>query len=405
MRSFQKTVPVPESDSHRQSYASPLVDRLRAGDFRLTAGRFTVLCARKFGFCWGVDKAVEIVQDAIAAYPGRQIWLVNQMIHNPAVNTDLMKRGVKFIRGSYAGDGGFAAVAREDVAVIPAFSSPVDEIEELEKIGCTVIDTTCPWVLKPHLRTKRNIEAGFTTVIHATLGHDETRATCSLIEHEGGKYVVVRDLEEARMLCAGIRGDLDPGELVARLGKGMSPGFDPERDLDRIALINQTTMLASESREIGRLIESTVRERRGQEELRDHFRDFDTICNATQDNQDAMLDLVETGGLDLMIVVGGFESSNTKNLARIAWRRVPTYHIEDASDMGEDAIRHLPVDRNEPVESRDWFPAEGAITVGFTAGASTPDTKLAEAITRLAELAGVDLGAPAPSGTGSPTGS
>jgi len=374
----------------RQSYQSPLIDHLRAHGHRLRAGRLTVVCAEKFGFCWGVDKAVEIVQDAIAAYPGRQIWLVNQMIHNPAVNTDLKRRGVKFIQGVYAEPEGFAAVGPGDVAIIPAFSSSVEEVEELKKIGCTVVDTTCPWVLKPHLRTKRNIEAGFTTVIHATLGHDETRATCSLINHAGGHFLVVRDLEEAGLACDFIAGRIDAAGLMTALEKGTSTGFDPRRDLDRVALINQTTMLASESRAIGRLIEETMLARHGEAGLKDHFRDFDTICNATQENQDSMVDLVGAGELDMMLVVGGFESSNTKNLARIAWREVPTYHIEDAACLGGERIRHLPVDSREPIEASNWLPAR-PITVGFTAGASTPDTKLAEVMYRLAELAGADL--------------
>ena len=375
----------------RQSYTSDLVDRIRAADHRLVAGRLTVRTAAKFGFCWGVDKAVEIVHDALEAHPGKRIWLVNQMIHNPAVNRDLQTRGVRFIQGIYATGNGFDDVRPEDVAILPAFSSTVEEIEALKAIGCTIIDTTCPWVLKPHLRTRRNIEAGFTTLIHATLGHDETRATCSLINHHGGKYLVVRDEEEASVVRDFLAGDLPAADLLGRLGGFASEGFAPERDLTRVALINQTTMLASESRAIGRMIETVMRDRYGDEALRDHFRDFDTICNATQDNQDAMEALVGEGGLDLFLVVGGFESSNTKNLARIAHRGVPTFHIEDAGCLEPDRIRHLPVDGYEAETARDWLPAAGPLTVGFTAGASTPDTKLAEVIRRVAELAGVDL--------------
>jgi len=381
------------SAEDRQAYGSPLVDHLRAHGYRLTAGRLTLLCAEKFGFCWGVDKAVDIVQHAIDSYPGRRIWILNQIIHNPAVNRDFMARGARFIKGDYAESGGFDAVRETDVAIIPAFSAEMEDIEKLRAKGCTVIDTTCPWVLKPHLRTKRNIEAGFTTVIHATLGHDETNATCSLIRHEGGKYVVIRNLEEAGWLRDFLLGRLPAGVLLERLGEGASPGFDPETDLGRIALINQTTMLASESREIGRMIEAAIRERDG--DTARGFRDFDTICNATQENQDAMVDLVAGGNLTLMMVVGGYNSSNTKNLARIAQLRgVPTYHIEDAGSLEGDRIRYQPVESSRRVEQDGWLPAEGDLRVGFTAGASTPDTRLAAVMERVAELAGVTLPVP-----------
>jgi 4-hydroxy-3-methylbut-2-enyl diphosphate reductase len=379
----------------RQAYGSPLVDALRANGYTLTTGRITIFCAEAFGFCWGVDKAVDIVQEALDTYPGKRIWILNQIIHNPAVNRDFIERGARFIKGSYASGNGFEDVGPDDVAIIPAFSAEVGDIERLRSIGCTVIDTTCPWVLKPHLRTKRNIEAGFTTVIHATLGHDETNATCTLIEHEGGKYVVVRNVDEARVLCRGIEGKAEASEVMEVLGKGTSPGFDPKRDLDRIALINQTTMLASESREIGRMIEGAVRRRDGDTAVPRAFRDFDTICNATQENQDAMVAMVETKSPDLVMVVGGYNSSNTKNLARIAHvQGVPTYHIEDATSLEPTRIRHQPIERYEVVETLDWLPAAGSVRVGFTAGASTPDTRLAAVIERLVELAGERLELP-----------
>ena len=391
----QSPIKPASSAGDRQSYKSGLIDMLRGRGYRLEHGRLTFVCARKFGFCWGVDKAVEIVQDAMEAHPGKQIWMVNQMIHNPAVNQDLIRQGVKFIKGVYSEGEGFDAVKEDDVAIIPAFSSEVEEIHKLKEIGCAIIDTTCPWVLKPHLRTKRNIEAGFTTVIHATMGHDETRSTCSLINHHGGKFVVVRNIEQTRLLCRFITGKTSGAELMEVLGECSSQGLDPERDLDRIALINQTTMLASESRTIGRMIESAVIERFGEDDLKQVFRDFDTICNATQDNQDAMVDMVQSDDLDLLIVVGGFESSNTKNLARIAQDVVPTYHIEDADCLEPDQIRHLPVDSYTPHVSTHWIPSRDALVVGFSAGASTPDTKLEEVMNKVAELCGEPLINPA----------
>ncbi len=380
------------SADQRQSYGSTVVDRLRKNGYTLTAGRLTIRLARKFGFCWGVDKAVDIVDQAIRDYPGRRIWILNEIIHNPGVNRDFLARGAKFIKGIYSEGAGFEAVAAGDVAIIPAFSAEVGDVERLQEIGCTIIDTTCPWVLKPHLRTKRNIEAGYTTIIHATLGHAETSATCSLIDHEGGKYLVVRDPAEARVVVDFLDGEISGATLLERLGSGVSAGFDPERDLRRVALINQTTMLASESREIGAMIEDAMR-RRGEDDLRERFRDFDTICNATQENQDAMVDLVTGSELDAMLVVGGYNSSNTRNLARIAASRgIPTFHIEDAESLDADRIRHQPVADHEIVVTEGWLPETGPVAVGFTAGASTPDTRLAAVIERVAVLAGVDPG-------------
>jgi len=380
--------PQPDSADDRQAYASTLVDDLRAHGHKLRAGRVTLHTAKSFGFCWGVDKAVEIVHDAVEAHPGKRIWMLDQMIHNPAVNRDLLARGIRFVKGTYAEGDGFEAISSGDVAIIPAFSAQVEDIQRLKDIGCVIVDTTCPWVLKPHLRTQRNIEAGFTTVIHATMGHAETRSTCSLIRHHGGHFLVVKDLEQTDILCAFLRREIGAAALMAELGEFATPEFDPDADLDRVALINQTTMLASESREIGRRIESAVLERVGTDALREHFRDFDTICNATQDNQDAVEALVDGTPLDLMIVVGGFESSNTRNLARITRDKVATYHVEDAAFLQPDAIRHLPEQGTEPVRTADWLPATGNLVVGFSAGASTPDTKLAEAMRRLVSLAG-----------------
>jgi 4-hydroxy-3-methylbut-2-enyl diphosphate reductase len=370
----------------RAAYRSPVIDRLREANHGLTVGRITVRCARNFGFCWGVDKAVSMILEAIAANPGRRIWLLSPIIHNPAVNRDLAARGVGFLKeeGS-ALDDGFARVAAEDLVVIPAFSAEVEDIERLAARGCSVLDTTCPWVERPHRRTERLIGEGFSLVIHGKVGHDETRATCSLIRNRGGHYVVVSDLTETDALCRVLDGQ-DAAAFEAIPETASSPGFDPKSHLQRVGLINQTTMLASESREIARRIGEAMAERYGQDQLKDHFRDFDTICSATQENQDAVLELLAEPDLDLMIVVGGYSSSNTHNLARIAARRVPTYHIEEPREITQDAIQHQPVDLPGRVVTRDWLP-EGPLVVGFTAGASTPDQQLGQVIERVIAIA------------------
>ena len=393
----------------RASYRSPIIDRLREAGFELQVGRLTLRCARNFGFCWGVDKAVTMVHEAIAANPGRRMWLLSPIIHNPTVNRDLVARGVRFIKdpevsgigvgetstpggpaltaaGGHSGDP-FLRVDPDDLVVIPAFSAEVEDMERLAAIGCTILDTTCPWVERPHRRTERLISEGFTLVIHGKVGHDETRATCSLIRNREGHYVVVADLPETDLVCAVIRGTMPAEELARGFPGAMSPRFDPAQHLERVGLINQTTMLASESREIGNRIAAAMRERHGSDQLQSRFRDYDTICSATQENQDAVHELLTSSGLDLMLVVGGYESSNTRNLARVAAGRVPTFHLEDASAISADAIGHQRLDRPERVVTRGWLPA-GKVMVGFTAGASTPDNKLGEVIQRVIEVAG-----------------
>ncbi len=373
----------------RASYRSPIIDRLRESGYELRVGRLILRCARNFGFCWGVDKAVTMIHEAIAAHPDRRIWLLSPIIHNPSVNRDLAARGVQFLKGGGAigGEDPFTRVSPDDLVVIPAFSAEVEDTERLLAIGCTVLDTTCPWVERPHRRTERLVEEGFSLVIHGKVGHDETRATCSLIRSRGGHYVVILDLEEADLLCSAVRGELSRAEFLKRFARATSPGFDPGRQLQRIGLINQTTMLASESREIAHRIAEAMAARVGTPQLRDHFRDFDTICSATQENQDAVLELLGSPDLDLMIVVGGYESSNTHNLARVAATRVPTFHIEEASEIGPAAIHHQRLNRPERVTTEGWLPS-GEVVIGFTAGASTPDNKLGEVIARVVEVAG-----------------
>jgi 4-hydroxy-3-methylbut-2-enyl diphosphate reductase len=390
----------------RASYRSPIIDRLRDSGFRIEVGRLTLRCARNFGFCWGVDKAVTMIHEAIAEKPGRRIWLLGPIIHNPTVNRDLAARGVRFVKGQGGSQGdlgqssedAFQRVHPDDLVVIPAFSAEVEDIERLAAVGCTVLDTTCPWVERPHRRTERLIGEGFSLVIHGKVGHDETRSTCSLIRNRGGHYLVVSDLSETDFLCSVLRGEVRSEELLRRLAGAASAGFDPEAHLQRIGVINQTTMLASESREIAARIAVAMSERYGGAELKNHFRDFDTICSATQENQDAVLELLESPDLALMIVVGGYESSNTHNLARIAAARVPTFHIEEASEIGADAIHHQRLDRPERVMTGRWLPT-GKVVIGFTAGASTPDNKLGEVMQRVVEVAGERVDALIPAGS------
>lgn len=374
----------------RLTYRSPLVERLRATG-KLEMDGLCLLLPASLGFCWGVDRALAMVEQAREEHAGRPMWLISSIIHNPRVNSDLRDKGIGFLRGEHAEDGAWEALGPEDVVIVPAFSATVEDLELLERRGVTVVDTTCPWVIKPHKRTLKYLKEGFTTVIHGTIGHEETEATCSLIAHAGGHYVVVYSLEQAELLARHLEGEVDADELRRALPpSAFSPGFEFERDLQRVGVINQTTMLASESRAIGDRLRAALQRRDGEDLLAERFRDFDTICRATQDNQDAAAAVVEEKP-DLFLVVGGYDSSNTKNLARVGDNvGVPAFHIEGPHCVGPQ-LQHRDRATGEILRTADWLPTTRPVTVAFTAGASTPDMVLGEVIERLVEYAGLSL--------------
>lgn len=384
----------------RYSYRSPLIEELRESGGSMQCGRVTVRTARTFGFCWGVDRAVAMVRDALRDYPDQRIWLLDQIIHNPQVNADFKEMGVRFVRGPFADSANEAdaQLGAEDVVVIPAFSATVEDTDHLKSLGCTILDTTCPWVVRPHLRTIKYVEDGFTTVIHGLVHHEETRASCSLIASRGGQYLVVADGAEAERLCAVIRGELDGAEYVAGLAEGScSAGFDPAEHLARIGTINQTTMLASETRAIEALIRAAVAERDGESSAAEGFRELNTICRATQENQDSVVALAESGELDLLVVVGGFDSSNTRNLTRVGGDSFPSFHVLGPDAIASDVIRHRCSATGEILSTTGWLP-EGDVRVGFTAGASTPDTLLGDVVEAVLRAAGERVSVAPPAG-------
>lgn len=372
----------------RLTWRSTLVERLRAAG-SLRFGAVEIVLPRSFGFCWGVDRALAMVEEARREHAGRPLWLISSIIHNPRVNQDLRDKGVRFLRGEHAEAGAWDRLGPEDVVIVPAFSAPVEDLQQLAARGVTVVDTTCPWVIKPHKRTLKYVKEGFTTVIHGTVGHEETEATCSLIKHEGGHYVVVASLEETLPVAQYLEGGLDGSGLRAALpARACSPGFDPALHLARVGLINQTTMLARESRAIGDRLRAALTARDGAAGLDASFRDFDTICRATQDNQDAARAVAERRP-DLFLVVGGYDSSNTKNLARVGdGAGVPAYHIEGPQCLDGSGIRHRDRVSGRIVESSGWLPARRPLLIALTAGASTPDALLGEVIARLLHLCG-----------------
>jgi 4-hydroxy-3-methylbut-2-enyl diphosphate reductase len=371
----------------RLTWRSPLVERLRAAG-SLRFGEVEIVLPRSFGFCWGVDRALAMVEEARKLHAGRPLWLISSIIHNPRVNEDLRRKGVRFLRGEHAEAGAWERLGPSDVVIVPAFSAPVEDLERLAAQRVTVVDTTCPWVIKPHKRTLKYVKEGFTTVIHGTVGHEETEATCSLILHEGGAFVVVYSLDQAEVLARAIEG-ASVEELRATLpARAFSPGFAAQRDFAKIGVINQTTMLARESRAIGDRLRKALERRDGESGIERNFRDFDTICRATQDNQDAAQAIAETAP-DLLLVVGGYDSSNTKNLARVGDdARVPAFHIEGPECLEPGDVTHRERAGGRIVRQSGWLPPHRPLRVAFSAGASTPDALLGETIERLLLLAG-----------------
>ena len=364
-----------------ESYHSDLVAAIKDSEYRYASGRLTIHLAREFGFCYGVDRAVDYAYQARKRFPDRPVVLTGEIIHNPHVNGQLRAQGIRFL--SDPGES-IDALTPNDVVILPAFGVTMELLEELDRRGCTLVDTTCGSVLNVWKNVHRYAEGGYTSVIHGKVWHEETQATASQTAGFGGKYVVVFDQTETEAVCEYIRHGGDSEAFMRRFSNATSAGFDPARDLERIGLANQTTMLMTESLEIGEMIRRAMIDRYGETELSYHYQAFDTICSATQDRQDAVVGLLNEHTVDLMIVIGGYNSSNTANLARICAASRPTFHIADPDCLvSPDEIRHRPVGSKTEVTATGWLPTAGPLVVGLTSGASTPDNLVGAAIARL----------------------
>jgi 4-hydroxy-3-methylbut-2-en-1-yl diphosphate reductase len=375
------------------AYDSQLVDQVRTDDYTFASGRLTIHLAREFGFCYGVDRAVDYAYQARRRFPGRNVFLTGEIIHNPHVNDRLRAEGIRFL--SDPGEDA-STLGSDDVVILPAFGVTVGDMAKLSHQGCTLVDTTCGSVLNVWKNVIRYAKDGFTSIIHGKFKHEETQATASqATKFPNAHYLVVLDREEAAIVCDYIRHGGDAKAFLGRFAHAASPGFDPDRDLVRVGCANQTTMLMTESLEIGEMVGAAMKDRYGEAALPEHFRAFDTICSATQERQDAVIALLEGQALDMMVVVGGYNSSNTCNLARICAERVPTFHIAEPDGLTSPrVIRHRPVGAPSTatgieVTTRDWLPSSGALTVGLTAGASTPNNIVGEVIRRLDRYANV----------------
>lgn len=372
-------------------YHSALVERMKASGYQLTVGSLTFRLAQEFGFCYGVEFALNLAYETRYKFPDKRLFLISEIIHNPRVNDRLRELGIQFLKDAHGWATNFDEVTAEDVVIVPAFGAPVADLEKLRQKGCLIVDTTCGSVVAVWKRVERYARDGFTAIIHGKYDHEETRATSSqALQVPGGTYLVVADRSEAAVVCDYIVRGGDKAAFLARFAKAASPGFDPDRDLTRIGLANQTTMLSSESMEIAEMFRQAIAQRYGQDRVSEQFRSFDTICSATQNRQDAVTQLVRQQ-VDLMIVIGGYNSSNTNHLCEIASAHVPTYHIDEASCViSATRIRHKPIGSSHEVITEQWLP-QGRVTIGMTAGASTPNRVIGEVIERVAACRGETL--------------
>nr|WP_290226804.1 4-hydroxy-3-methylbut-2-enyl diphosphate reductase [Trichocoleus desertorum] len=361
-------------------YQSGLIQQIRDNDYTLQRGDVKIRLAEAFGFCWGVERAVAMAYETRQHFPTERIWITNEIIHNPSVNQRLREMQVEFIEVNQ-GQKDFSGVAQGDVVILPAFGASVQEMQLLNERSCTIVDTTCPWVSKVWNTVEKHKKGTYTSIIHGKYNHEETIATSSF----AGIYLVVLNLAEAEYVCNYILNGGDREEFLAKFRKACSEGFDPDKDLERIGIANQTTMLKGETEQIGKMFERTMLKKYGPAELNQHFLSFNTICDATQERQDAMFKLVDEQ-VDLMMVIGGYNSSNTTHLQEIAVERgIPSYHIDCVERiLSRDRIEHKPLNCEIEV-AENWLP-DGPLVIGVTSGASTPDKVVEDVIERIFDL-------------------
>ena len=372
-------------------YRSELVERIRANGNVLAAKGLTIKLAKEFGFCYGVERAIDLAYAARRSFPAdKPIYLLGEIIHNPEVNDQIRNLGIKTISNKPT-DEEMEQLTANDVVIIPAFGTEVGTRAKLEAKGCTLVDTTCGDVMSVWKRVRQYSKEAVTSIIHGKAKHEETKATTSQATAYGtGHYLVCFSLEETDYVCNYILHGGNKAEFLEKFKGAHSPGFDPDVHLEAVGVANQTTMLRGETEEVQRRFKTAMEKKYGAENIAQHFRFFDTICGATQDRQDALEKLLKEK-MDLLVVIGGYNSSNTSHLAEMGEAVLPTFFIKNAAKMVNDKlIVHWDQHAHQEVETHDWLPS-GKITVGITAGASCPNNLIEDAIKRLFDLRGVSV--------------
>jgi 4-hydroxy-3-methylbut-2-enyl diphosphate reductase len=372
-------------------YRSEIVEKIRANGGVLSAGGLTVKLAKEFGFCYGVERAIDLAYAAKKYFaevaPQAPIYLLGEIIHNPEVNDQIRNLGIKIISPKPTEEE-LSHLQSGDAVIIPAFGTEVGTRKKLEAKGCILVDTTCGDVMSVWKRVRQYSKENVTSIIHGKAKHEETKATTSQARAYGsGHYLVVYNLTETDYVCNYILKSGNKNEFLEKFKGAHSEGFDPDQHLLAVGVANQTTMLRGETEEVQRRFRNAMEKKFGATEVDHHFRYFDTICGATQDRQDALEKLLREP-MNLLIVVGGYNSSNTSHLAEMGEAKLPTYFIKNAGKMASDKlIRHYDQHRRAEIETQNWLPA-GKITVGITAGASCPNNLIEDTIRRLFELRG-----------------
>lgn len=385
----------PEVMAHVQAqvehhYQSPLVDSIKEAGGTLTVGRTTIRLAREFGFCYGVERAIDLAYAAAKVFSDRRIFLLGEIIHNPDVNLQMRELGIRYL-AAHSSDADLEGIGGDDVVVIPAFGAEVRVVEAIKARGCALVDTTCGDVMSVWKRVRQNAAEGVTSIIHGKASHEETQATASraLGAAGDGHFLIVLDLREAGIVADFIRRGGDPQAFLETFCGKTSGGFDPLLHLQRIGVANQTTMLRSETEAIQQLLREAISERDGSDTGR--FRFFDTICGATQDRQDALFNLLESPP-DLLLVVGGYNSSNTTHLVEIGSSVLPTWFIRNATCLvSAREILHYDIHSKCEISSSGWLRTDGSLSIGITAGASCPNNLIQETILRILELRGESM--------------
>jgi len=369
-------------------YLSEIVDKIRRSGGIIRVGDVTVRLAKQFGFCYGVERAIDLAYAARKVFKDRRLFIVGEIIHNPEVNEQISSLGIKNLLGQNK-EANIEDLQPDDVVIVPAFGTELSTLQQIKNIGCQIVDTTCGDVMSVWKRVRKYASESATSIIHGKAEHEETKATSSRALGDGkGHYLVVLTLADTDYVCDYIRHGGDKQAFLGKFRGAYSPGFDPDVHLQTVGVANQTTMLRGETEEVQRRVRQAIFDRDGAELGPKNFRFFDTICGATQERQDALRELLNVP-LNLLLVVGGYNSSNTSHLAEMGEEKLPTYFVLNASRLlSDEEIMHYNLHEKREVIARDWLPS-GPIVVGITAGASCPNNLIEETLLRLFELRGI----------------
>lgn len=370
-----------------EQFESALVDELKTNDFVIEKDGVKVHLAKDFGFCWGVERSIALAYEAVEHFPGKTVHITNELIHNPEVNDKLHDMNVQFIEKlGESNDKDFSKVGDGDVVILPAFGASFEEMSLMDSKNVDIVDTTCPWVSKVWNTVDQHQRKGMTSVIHGKYAHEETVATTSFCED----FICVKDMKEAEMVADYILNGGDKEKFLKYFENAISEGFDPDTMLEKVGLANQTTMYKKETRAIGQLMQKAMMKKFGPVEAKDRYWEFDTICDATQERQDAIHELVENASdldLDFILVVGGWDSSNTAHLLEIPQKAgVRSFHINKADCIGADnTITHRTMSGEIVTEKliEDIENEDREVVMGVTSGASTPDKAVQDSLSSI----------------------